>query len=142
MNKASEAQKRYDENNTRRYQLKLNNKTDRDIIERLDRVGSMQGYIRDLIRADIAKDAGIRQVYQIIDATIEEVNEMFREGDVEYNVLFKSDSVGTVLRELDGMKKTDGVCVEIFRENEDEDFVDGTDYDTVENFRKRESFRI
>ena len=75
MNKASEAQKRYDEQNARRYQLKLNRKTDADIIERLDRVGSMQGYIRDLIRADIEKDKGIREFYQIIDATIEEQKE-------------------------------------------------------------------
>lgn len=142
MNKASEAQRKYDEQNARRYQLKLNRKTDADIIERLDRVGSMQGYIRDLIRADIEKDKGVREYYQIIDANIEEVRAMEQEGNCEWNVLFKSDSIGAVLRELDDMKRTDGVCIEFVTENDDGDFVSGGDHDSVENFRKRESFRI
>ena len=36
--------------------LKLNKKSDKDIIKRLDDSGSKQGYIKDLIRTDIALD--------------------------------------------------------------------------------------
>ena len=48
-------QERYDQQNTRQIRLKLNIKTDKDILERLDKVGNKQGYIKDLIRADINK---------------------------------------------------------------------------------------
>lgn len=49
------AQKKYDEGhkkNFRMVQLKLNRKTDEDIIDRLEAVGNIQGYIKELIRAD------------------------------------------------------------------------------------------
>lgn len=56
---ASEAQKRavqtYDTANTRQIKLKLNIKTDADILEQLETVDSKQGYIKDLIRADMEK---------------------------------------------------------------------------------------
>lgn len=52
-NKASERQRRFDEKNTRRIGLKLNLKTDADILEKLDSVKNKQGYIKDLIRKDI-----------------------------------------------------------------------------------------
>lgn len=55
----TEAQKRatlkYDSANTRQYHLKLNLKTDADIIKHLERKESIQGYIKELIRADMAK---------------------------------------------------------------------------------------
>lgn len=41
---------------TRRYQLKLNTNTDKDVIARLSEQESMQGYIKRLIREDIARD--------------------------------------------------------------------------------------
>ena len=53
--KQTEYQSRYDIKNTTRIGLKLNNKTDADILEMLDSVDSMQGYIKELIRADIEK---------------------------------------------------------------------------------------
>lgn len=49
------AQKKYDAENTRQVHLKLNRRTDSDVLERLDNVPSKQGYIKDLIRADLAK---------------------------------------------------------------------------------------
>ena len=52
-NKASERQRRFDEKNTRRIGLKLNLKTDADILEKLDSVENKQGYVKDLIRKDI-----------------------------------------------------------------------------------------
>lgn len=55
-----ESQKRatlkYDRENTRQIKLKLNNKTDNDIIQRLSNVGNIQGYIKKLIRADIDRE--------------------------------------------------------------------------------------
>lgn len=55
----TEAQKRanrkYDQANTRQITLKLNLRTDSDVLERLDDVPNKQGYIKALIRADMAK---------------------------------------------------------------------------------------
>jgi hypothetical protein len=55
----SEAQKRavlkYDAANTKQIHLKLNLQTDADILARLQEVDSIQGYIKRLIRDDIAK---------------------------------------------------------------------------------------
>ena len=55
MNRASERQARYDAKSCRRYGLKLNLKTDADIIAKLESVESIQGYIKELIRNDIEK---------------------------------------------------------------------------------------
>jgi hypothetical protein len=49
------AQKKYDAENTRQVHLKLNRRTDVDVLEKLDSVPSKQGYIKELIRADIAR---------------------------------------------------------------------------------------
>ena len=43
----------YDKQNTRRVNLKLNNKTDADIIRTLESVENIQGYIKELIRKDM-----------------------------------------------------------------------------------------
>lgn len=55
MKNNTKIQARYDAKNTRRFGLKLNLKTDADIIKKLESVESMQGYIKNLIRADISK---------------------------------------------------------------------------------------
>lgn len=47
-----EAQDKYDKANTVQVRLKLNIKTDADIIKKLAEVGNKQGYIKALIRAD------------------------------------------------------------------------------------------
>lgn len=47
------ASKKYDETHTVQIKLKLNKKTDHDIIQKLDSVHSKQGYIKELIRNDI-----------------------------------------------------------------------------------------
>lgn len=49
------AQKKYDAENTRQVHLKLNRRTDGDVLEKLDSVPSKQGYIKALIRADLEK---------------------------------------------------------------------------------------
>lgn len=60
-NKRTEIQSRYDKENTRRFSLKYNIKTDSDILSHLESQssvhGSIQGYIKQLIRADIAAQA-------------------------------------------------------------------------------------
>ena len=50
------AQAKYDKDNTVQVKLKLNKKTDDDIIKRLAAADNMQGYIKELIRADIRAD--------------------------------------------------------------------------------------
>lgn len=50
------AQKKYDEANKDKWRmihLKLNRETDADIIEKLEQSENIQGYIKELIRADI-----------------------------------------------------------------------------------------
>lgn len=53
---AKKAQKKYDEANKGKYRnvfVKLNRETDKDIIEKLESVDNIQGYLKALIRADI-----------------------------------------------------------------------------------------
>lgn len=50
-----EAVARYDAKNTRRIYIKLNLKTDADILDHLDQQGNTQGYIKELIRQDMRK---------------------------------------------------------------------------------------
>ncbi len=56
---ATEAQKKavrkYDAQNTKGVYLKLNLKTDKDILQHLESKENVQGYIKDLIREDIKK---------------------------------------------------------------------------------------
>jgi hypothetical protein len=53
--KQETAQERYDAKNTVKICLKLNLKYDADILAALAASGNKQGYIKALIRADIAK---------------------------------------------------------------------------------------
>lgn len=48
-------QQKYDAANTRQYKIKLNVRTDADLIKQLESVPNRQGYIKRLIRADIEK---------------------------------------------------------------------------------------
>lgn len=55
-NKAlKDAVAKYDAKNTKQIHLKLNLKTDKDILEKLEQVDSKQGYIKELIRRDLEK---------------------------------------------------------------------------------------
>ena len=47
----------YDRENTRRINLKLNKKTDDDIIQHLESQENIQGYLKRLIRNDMMKEA-------------------------------------------------------------------------------------
>lgn len=56
----NKAQVKYDKANTTQIRMKLNLKTDADILAKLESVGNKQGYIKALIRADIEKEQRIR----------------------------------------------------------------------------------
>ena len=49
------ASAKYDAQHTKQVKLKLNIKTDADILKRLDSLPNKQGYIKELIRKDMAK---------------------------------------------------------------------------------------
>lgn len=50
-------QAKYDKAHTTMITLKLNLKTDAEILAKLNAVGNRQGYIKGLIRSDISKNA-------------------------------------------------------------------------------------
>ena len=54
-NKASIRQARYDSTHCKVYTIKLHLENDKDIVEKLSSVPSMQGYIKQIIREDIAR---------------------------------------------------------------------------------------
>jgi hypothetical protein len=62
---ATESQRRasakYDTANTISVRLKININTEMDIIERLEEVGNKNGYIKQLIRDDIQKNASNKE---------------------------------------------------------------------------------
>ena len=47
--------------NTTRVVMNLNHNTDKDVLEKLSQVPSKQGYIKTLIREDIARDTDSRR---------------------------------------------------------------------------------
>lgn len=55
-------QAKYDAKNRRNYGFRLHNKLDADIIQKLASVPSMQGYIKQLIRDDIARTEKQKEV--------------------------------------------------------------------------------
>ena len=57
-----EAQARYDKENTQSVMIKLNKKTDSDILAKLSEVPNKQGYIKDLIRGDLRSDGDVATV--------------------------------------------------------------------------------
>lgn len=50
------AQRKYDAANNRQYRFALNKKTDADLIAHLDALPNKTGYLKKLIRKDIAKE--------------------------------------------------------------------------------------
>ena len=50
------AQMKYDAKATKQIKLKLNITSDKDILDKLDQVDNKQGYIKELIRKDMAGD--------------------------------------------------------------------------------------
>ena len=76
-------QERYDAANIVRLSMKLNKKTDADVLQRLGEVESKQGYVKQLIRADIERSSFMTDIkaanitvnghqfdYQLINGTL------------------------------------------------------------------------
>ena len=55
MEKKIDRRQKYDATHTRRYTIKLNLKTDANLIERLDNEPNVMGYLKRLIREDIMR---------------------------------------------------------------------------------------
>lgn len=47
--------RKYDSANTKQITLKLNLNTDKDILDKLEKTGNVQGYIKSLIREDLGR---------------------------------------------------------------------------------------
>ena len=78
------ATRRYDEKNTRQIMLKLNLKTDADILEKLDSVENRQGYIKELIRRDICGDNQKSNIPQMLLRYGDSIRFRCFVGDTEY----------------------------------------------------------
>lgn len=65
------ANAKYDKAHCTRICLKLNNETDKDVLEKLSSVPTMQGYIKQLIRRDISGSVPV--------SMCEEAKEMLQE---------------------------------------------------------------
>ena len=57
-NSISRTVNRYNKKNTKVVPIRLNYKSDMDILDKLSSVDSMAGYIKKLIREDIARNLG------------------------------------------------------------------------------------
>lgn len=55
-----DSRERYAKENTKRYVVKVNKNTEQEIIEKLDSIENKMGYIKKLIREDIARSSGTR----------------------------------------------------------------------------------
>lgn len=56
MNKRDEATQRYQDKNMRKILLKINRKTEPEILEQIEKQENMQGYIKRLILEDIERN--------------------------------------------------------------------------------------
>lgn len=105
----------YDKNNCTRINLKLNNKTDADIIEKLDSVENVQGFIKAIIRNDME---GAREMKHFERKTFE----LYGARNAGYCFDLKED------REIDNqlMRKLIAERGERFVDNKLDDFCDFT----------------
>lgn len=145
LNRNKREKEKYYDRNSRRYQLKLNQGTDADIIARLDKAESMQGYIKELIRKDIELDQGKRREYAIIRISLEQINEEMAKPvqDFDYDTVYRSSSAKEIMDELDRMGATeDEYSIECYYVNNEGEFVVGSDYDSLGNFRKRKAYHL
>lgn len=74
------AQQKYDRANTRTFGIKINRRTDPDIMEKLESLDNITGYIKQLIRDDIVKHGGITRK-PIVKETRTEISDEFTEPE-------------------------------------------------------------
>ena len=75
--------------------------TDKEIIDKLDAVGSMQGYIKQLIRQDMTLSPYLRMLV-LKDAEGYELMDVFRENGLRKARLIKGDKIVHVIEKEDG----------------------------------------
>ena len=63
---STKAQLKYDKEHTVQFKLKYNKKSDADIIDFLKSLPNKQGYIRNLIRNDIARIEGTQKTQETL----------------------------------------------------------------------------
>ena len=66
----TQIQARYDAKNRKSFAIKLNKNYDKDIISKLESVESINGYIRQLIREDIARTCSDSVPVSLSDASL------------------------------------------------------------------------
>lgn len=94
MNRNSEIKAKYDAKATKRFGLKLNLKTDADIIERLESLAKengMQGYIKELIKDDLCRPRFMQALLK-----------MNKEGYEIESVESSSGNRSAIMRDLSG----------------------------------------
>lgn len=102
----------YDKEHTTRVNLKLNNKTDADIIQRLHEVPSIQGYIKGLISKDMTqKEDSTMTRSEIITNNYKAIREAMiakyravldSEGGIQYKIYIWSDGEIQCLEQVQG----------------------------------------
>ena len=73
------ATQEYDKNNTTRINLKLNNKTDADLIEKLESVKNVQGYIKAIIRNEMEGERTMKEFKKV-------TNELYGAKNAGYRI--------------------------------------------------------
>ena len=78
------AQERYDNKNTKQFKMKLNTKTDADIIEYLDTLDNKQGKVKELIREEIARHKTFAKQKEVAENKAKELGyEIIEKGKLE-----------------------------------------------------------
>ena len=95
------SQDKYDANNTRKFGIKLNRKTDAAAIDKLESVDSIQGYIKQLIRQDVEMTPYLRMLV-LKDAEGYELMDVSRESGLRKARLIKDDKIIHVIEKEGG----------------------------------------
>lgn len=116
----------YDKMNCTRINLKLNNKTDADIIDRLEKEDNMQGFIKNLIRNEIKGEKkmtkfGWHIIHQFAgNPTWEELNKLIAfDSGVEEPYCETEEDYKQAVKE--GWIKYDGKTTTVWEDGEYED---------------------
>lgn len=125
-NRKSLASQKYDAENTTRVYVKLNKKTDYDVINYLSGKNA-QGTIKRLIRDAIQRErmAKLHKRFSLIDIPFSEFDH-----EQEYGTILESNDPQEIVKNMVGDQ-----TVEEFWADEDDDFAEGSDFWDSEGFK-------
>lgn len=106
----SEIQANYDKSNTRYVGLKLNRKTDAEIIKKLESADSMQGYIRELIRKDLSLSM-YHHILDLMDIDGYKLTHLEIKEDCRTATMIKADSEDRIDAVIHITERLDGSIV-------------------------------